>query len=88
MAERNKRSINDSLKKKKKKRERKHAHNDNWTIKTKGRSFEYHKSISHLTILLPFFFNFSSWQDKESNIKNLRLSTMQEKRGASRQTNK
>ena len=47
MAERKKRSVNDSLKKKK------DTHNDNWTIKTTGRSFEYYKSVSLLTI---FFF--------------------------------
>ena len=47
MAERKKRSVNDSLKKKR------HTHNDNWTIKTTGRSFEYYKSVSLLTI---FFF--------------------------------
>ena len=52
MAERKKRSIiNDSLKKKK----NTHTHNDNWTIKTTGRSFEYYKSISLLTILFFFF---------------------------------
>ena len=34
---------------------KKHAHNDDWTIKTTGRSFEYYKSISLLTILFFFF---------------------------------
>ena len=30
--------------------------------KTTGRSFEYYKSISLLTILFFFFFHFSSWE--------------------------
>ena len=66
--------------------------------KTTGRRFEYYKSISLLTIL--FFFFFISLVGRlrnqigriiiieRSDIKNQRLSTMQEKRGASRQTNK
>ena len=76
---------------------KKHTHNDNWSIKTKGRSFEHYKSISLLTIL--FFVFFISLVGRfrnqigvilieRSDIKNQRLSTIQEKRGASRQTNK
>ena len=93
MAERKKRSINDSLKKK----THAHTHNGNWTIKTTGRSFEYYKSISFWQF---FFFFFISLVGRlrnqiggiiieRSDLKKRRLSTMERREAHhARQTNR